>query len=137
MASLTFISNSLSSSTTGSSNLNLIHSRTPKPLTSPLTLSILHGSKKSSRGLSVITKGGPSSTSYIFAFVFPISLLAVTIFTSMKIADELDQKFLEELAVNQEILEAEGDDDCISSEEIPAVPRKRNRPKREVEASSK
>nr|XP_027107054.1 uncharacterized protein LOC113727219 [Coffea arabica] len=141
MASITFISNYLSSSSSSSTSCSSTHhlTQTYKPFSSPSTLPFIHGNKKSSRGLSVVTKGGgPSSTSYIFAFIFPISLVAVTIFTAMRITDELDQKFLEELAVNQEILEAgEEDGDRISSEEKPAVPRKRNRPKREVEPSSK
>lgn len=56
--------------------------------------------KKKSRGLglSVVTRaGGASSGSYIFALVFPLSLLAITIFTSARIADNLDQKFIEEV----------------------------------------
>lgn len=109
MASLTFISNFLSSSNSSSSTLHLIHNHRPLSFTSTLSLLHSHSSSqktilelphknyKNSRGLSAITKAGPSSTSYIFAFVFPISLLAVTIFTSMRIADELDQKFLEEV----------------------------------------
>ncbi|KAH6813859.1 high chlorophyll fluorescence 153 [Perilla frutescens var. frutescens] len=48
------------------------------------------------RGISVVTRAGPSTTTYIFAFVFPLTLLAVTFFTSIRIADKLDQKFLEE-----------------------------------------
>ncbi|KAI3448821.1 hypothetical protein Pfo_005486 [Paulownia fortunei] len=95
--------------------------------------------KTSRRGISVATRAGPSSTSYIFAFVFPLSLLAITIFTSVRIADKLDEKFLEELAVNEAILEAEENDDevSISSKKEPTLPiRSRNRPKREVEPSS-
>uniref|UniRef100_M1A8U1 Uncharacterized protein n=1 Tax=Solanum tuberosum TaxID=4113 RepID=M1A8U1_SOLTU len=54
--------------------------------------------KKKSRGLSVVTRaGGISSGSYIFALIFPLSLLAITIFTSARVADNLDQKFLEEV----------------------------------------
>lgn len=49
------------------------------------------------RGSAVVTRAGPSSTSYIFAFVFPLSLLAITIFTSIRIADKLDKKFYEEV----------------------------------------
>ncbi|KAK6121569.1 hypothetical protein DH2020_044689 [Rehmannia glutinosa] len=95
--------------------------------------------KTSRRGISVVTRAGPSSTSYIFAFVFPLSLLAVTILTSIRIADKLDQKFLEELAINEAILEAEenvDDEVSISSEKEPTPIRSRNRPKREVEPSS-
>ncbi|XP_047976587.1 uncharacterized protein LOC125218851 [Salvia hispanica] len=90
----------------------------------------------------VLTRAGPSTTSYIFAFVFPLSLLAVTAITSIRIADKLDQKFLEELAVNQAILEAEDgeekeDDVHVSSEEEEVKPvRRRNRPTRQIEQSS-
>ncbi|PIN11074.1 hypothetical protein CDL12_16326, partial [Handroanthus impetiginosus] len=94
----------------------------------------------SRRVISVVTRAGPSTTSYIFAFVFPLSLLAVTIFTSVRIADKLDEKFFEELAVNEAILEAEGNDDEDDDGEVPIPPEKeptpirsRNRPKREVE----
>ncbi|OIT08003.1 PREDICTED: uncharacterized protein LOC109226161 [Nicotiana attenuata] len=97
--------------------------------------------KKSSRALRVVTRagGGISSSSYIFALIFPLSLLAITIFTSARIADNLDQKFLEELAVNQAIMEGEEDDGIVVTplEEKRATPRTRNRPKREVEPSSK
>ncbi|XP_059311681.1 uncharacterized protein LOC132063238 [Lycium ferocissimum] len=96
---------------------------------------------KKHRGLSVVTRagGGISSSSYIFALVFPLSLLAITIFTSARIADTLDQKFLEEVAVNETIREGEEDDGSAVTplEEKPATPRTRNRPKREVEPSSK
>lgn len=51
------------------------------------------------RKLVVARAGPPSTTSLIFAFVFPLSLLLVTIFTSIRIADKLDQQYLEE--VNQ------------------------------------
>ncbi|KAL3648210.1 hypothetical protein CASFOL_007634 [Castilleja foliolosa] len=94
--------------------------------------------KPSQRGISVVTRAGPSATSYIFAFVLPLSLLGVTIFTSARIADKLDQKFFEELSVNQAILEAEENSDevAVSLEKEAAPTRSRNRPKREVEPSS-
>ncbi|XP_060217458.1 uncharacterized protein LOC132644840 [Lycium barbarum] len=96
---------------------------------------------KKRRGISVVTRagGGISSSSYVFALVFPLSLLAITIFTSARIADTLDQKFLEEVAVNETIREGEEDDGSAVTplEEKPATPRTRNRPKREVEPSSK
>lgn len=45
---------------------------------------------------------------------------------------------LNQLAINETILEGEeGDADDILTEEKPEVPRTRNRPKREVEVSSK
>lgn len=84
-----------------------------------------------------MTRAGPNTSSYLFAFAVPFSLLAVTIFTSIKIADKLDRDFLEEVAINQAIREAEeeSDDVEISVEEIvqePVLPRTRNRPKREA-----
>lgn len=86
------------------------------------------------RGSAVVTRAGPSSTSYIFAFVFPLSLLAITIFTSIRIADKLDKKFYEEMAINEAIREDEEEDSDsgISVKGEPALPRTRNRPKREV-----
>ncbi|XP_059649167.1 uncharacterized protein LOC132295101 isoform X2 [Cornus florida] len=48
------------------------------------------------RHLSLVTRAGPTTSNYIFAFVLPLSLLAITIFTSIRIADRLDKKFLEE-----------------------------------------
>ncbi|KAI5667840.1 hypothetical protein M9H77_17693 [Catharanthus roseus] len=143
MATLTFIYHTLTSSSSSTLRSNY---RAQKQ-ESPATLSIVNknpnqnpilelGKKK--RGVSVITRAGPSSTSYIFAFVFPLSLLAVTIFSAMRISDELDEKFLEELAINETILEGEeGDADDILTEEKPEVPRTRNRPKREVERAKK
>ncbi|KAK8494114.1 hypothetical protein V6N12_031826 [Hibiscus sabdariffa] len=90
------------------------------------------------RGLEVVTRAGANASSYVFAAVLPFSLLAVTIFTSIKVADKLDKDFLEDIAVNQAVREAEEDDDgddAISLDEIvqePVLPRTRNRPKREV-----
>lgn len=49
------------------------------------------------RKLVVVGAGPPSTTSLLFAFVFPLSLLLVTIFTSIRIADKLDQQYLEEV----------------------------------------
>lgn len=104
MATLTFIYHTLTSSSSSTLRSNY---RAQKQ-ESPATLSIVNknpnqnpilelGKKK--RGVSVITRAGPSSTSYIFAFVFPLSLLAVTIFSAMRISDELDEKFLEEVRI--------------------------------------
>ncbi|XP_044488188.1 uncharacterized protein LOC123212974 [Mangifera indica] len=109
------------------------------------------------RGLTVVTRAGPSTSSYVFAFLLPLSLLAGTVFTSLRIADRLDQKFLEELILNEAMREAEEEDDDnddegddegkdfdgsdskkdevkIFAEKIqePVLPHTRNRPKREV-----
>lgn len=53
--------------------------------------------KTRGRGLTVVTRAGPGTSSYIFAFVLPLSLLAITVFTSIRIADKLDEDFLEEV----------------------------------------
>ncbi|KAL4561789.1 hypothetical protein LXL04_033963 [Taraxacum kok-saghyz] len=98
------------------------------------------GSSGRNRGSLVVTRGGPPGTStYIFAFVFPLSLLAVTIFTAMNISDKLDRDFYEDLAVNQSILEGEDEDVDIATptDEEPPRPRTRNRPKREAEVSGR
>ncbi|KAJ0039134.1 hypothetical protein Pint_23852 [Pistacia integerrima] len=101
------------------------------------------------RGLTVVTRAGPSTSSYVFAFVLPLSLLAITVFTSLRVADQLDQKFLEELIINEAMREEdeeddeEGRDDGSDSKEDevkifvekvqePVLPRTRNRPKREA-----
>lgn len=92
----------------------------------------------------MVPRAGPSSSAYIFAFVFPLSLLVATIIASIRIADQLDEKFLEELALNQAILEAEENDEeedddgeaSIPPEKEPTPVGSRNRPKREVQASS-
>ncbi|CAI9764731.1 unnamed protein product [Fraxinus pennsylvanica] len=129
-----------------STRLHFTHNYNTTP--PPLTLSLKGHStaqnlkvgyqNTSSRRVSVVTRAGPSTSSYIFAFVLPLSLLAVTVVTSIRIADKLDQKFLEEVAINQAILEAEEDEDEVNipSENEPVPPRIRNRPKREVEPSS-
>nr|GLL24918.1 uncharacterized protein LOC109148092 [Ipomoea trifida]GMC82312.1 V-set and immunoglobulin domain-containing protein [Ipomoea batatas] len=92
---------------------------------------------RKSRGISVVTRAG--SSSYIFAFVFPITMLAITVVASIRVADKLDQQYLEELAIEQSILETEEDDDgnaATSPKEEIEIPSKRNRPKREVEITS-
>ncbi|GAA0187206.1 hypothetical protein LIER_34494 [Lithospermum erythrorhizon] len=155
MASLSLLSTPFSSL-----SLSHHHKPPPSPSSSPLLSSssatqylainyqicYRKSSRTSGRGLSVVTHAGPSSASYIFAFVFPLSLLVVTIFAASRVADKLDQQFLEELAINQEILEADEDydgdgdgDGAISIEQEPAPargPPRRNRPKREVESTS-
>ncbi|GJU86687.1 hypothetical protein Tco_1294233 [Tanacetum coccineum] len=92
------------------------------------------------RGSLVVTRGGaPGASTYLFAFIFPLSLLAVTIFTSVKISDKLDRDFYEEMEVNQAILEAEDEDDVVvaPTQEEPHRSRTRNRPKREAEVSGR
>ncbi|XVE90786.1 hypothetical protein DITRI_Ditri20bG0104600 [Diplodiscus trichospermus] len=114
----------------------------PVPTSAAVAFSGLLSNPKP-RGLTVVTRAGANTSSYVFAIAFPLTLLAATIFTSIRIADKLDKDFLEDLTINQAIREAEeedeGDDnndnDVISLEEIvqePVLPRTRNRPKREV-----
>uniref|UniRef100_A0A2P2INR8 High chlorophyll fluorescence 153 n=1 Tax=Rhizophora mucronata TaxID=61149 RepID=A0A2P2INR8_RHIMU len=104
----------------------------------PLTLSFR--GRKTSRCLTVVTRAGPTTATYVSAFLLPLSLLAITILTSMRIADKLDRDFLEELAINQAIREEEE----VKEEDVDIDPEKqvkqpsfpsagiRNRPKREV-----
>ncbi|KDO83243.1 hypothetical protein CISIN_1g032144mg [Citrus sinensis] len=102
----------------------------------------------SSRGsnLKVVTRAGASSSSYVFAFVLPLSLLALTVFASLKLDDKLERQYLEELIINEAMKdqeeqqydededEEEEDDQVLLEEKFlePALPRTRNRPKREV-----
>ncbi|CAN0917197.1 hypothetical protein LINGRAHAP2_LOCUS30138 [Linum grandiflorum] len=64
--------------------------------------------RKMGRWWRVVRRGAPSTSSYVFAFALPFSLLIFTIFTSIRIADKLDQDYLEELELNEAIMEAEG-----------------------------
>ncbi|CAN6470718.1 unnamed protein product [Victoria cruziana] len=99
---------------------------------------------KEGRGSCLVARAGPPSNStLIFAFVFPLSLLVITILNAIRIADKLDEKFMEELAVDQAIMndDADDNDDGYGSgrgsnltvkEEETSVPRLRNRPKRPI-----
>ncbi|KAL9407235.1 hypothetical protein Peur_004207 [Populus x canadensis] len=108
--------------------------------------------RRKKRGLTVVTRAGLSANSYVLAFLLPLSLLAATIFTSIRIADKLDQDYLEELEIIQAIKEADEEDDDSDDgedyedaddnivdisleEELQPVlqrTRTRNRPKREA-----
>ncbi|XP_015971728.1 uncharacterized protein LOC107495148 [Arachis duranensis] len=96
-------------------------------------------------------RAGPSSSSIAFAIGLPLSLLAVTVLTSLRIANKLDQQFFEEMAMNEAIMQADEDDDDdyededyydddddddddaeTSVQQEPALPRSRNRPIREA-----
>ncbi|KAG0452336.1 hypothetical protein HPP92_025000 [Vanilla planifolia] len=107
------------------------------------------------RGCPIVHAGGgvPSTSSLILAFFLPLSLLIGTILVSIRIADNLDEKFLEELAMNQamaeeneeegeevewpdvfEAMDGEEYEEAIQpvEEEAGAAPlRARNRPKRD------
>ncbi|CAL9776037.1 unnamed protein product [Musa acuminata subsp. burmannicoides] len=110
-----------------------------------------NGTMRRRRRRLVVRAGPPSTNSLIFAFVLPLSLLLGTIFTAARVADRLDEKYLEELAMNKAIMEekeaeeddsdkdgkvaAEEDESILPDEEegVAAVPRVRNRPKREAQ----
>ncbi|XP_059433995.1 uncharacterized protein LOC132167115 [Corylus avellana] len=99
-------------------------------------------SRRRTRGLTAVTRAGPSTSYYIFAFALPFSLLAITIFASIRVADKLDRDYFQELEINQAIREANEDEDDeeegeedkedinISFKKEPALQRTRNRPKR-------
>lgn len=65
-------------------------------------------------------------------------MLAFTILASIRVADELDQQFFEELMIEQSMLESDEDiDDVgISPKEETESPPRRSRPKRQVETPS-
>ncbi|KAL1210430.1 hypothetical protein V5N11_006760 [Cardamine amara subsp. amara] len=90
------------------------------------------------RDCSVVARAGPSTSSYLLALAIPATLIAATVFTSIKIADKLDQDFLEDIALNQAIKAAEQGENSegeISLDDViqePVRQRTRNRPKREV-----
>ncbi|KAK1278049.1 hypothetical protein QJS04_geneDACA023766 [Acorus gramineus] len=111
----------------------------PKP-----TTTTNNNRRRRSASLSV-RAGPPSTTSYIFAFVFPLSLIAVTVISSIRISDSLDERFVEELAMNKAIMEESEADEAEegAAEEgveeakpmvVPtaAVGSVRNRPKRQA-----
>lgn len=58
---------------------------------------ILHVGRRRPRGSTLATRAGPSTSSYVFAIALPLSLLAVTVFTALRIGDKLDQDFYEEV----------------------------------------
>lgn len=58
----------------------------------------LRGWKTRTRDLTVVTRAAPSTSSYIFAFVLPLSLIVITVLTSIRVADKLDRDFLEEVS---------------------------------------
>lgn len=50
------------------------------------------------RECSYVARAGPSTSSYLLAFAIPATLIAATVFTSAKIADKLDDDFLEDVS---------------------------------------
>uniref|UniRef100_A0A1J3IUB1 High chlorophyll fluorescence 153 n=1 Tax=Noccaea caerulescens TaxID=107243 RepID=A0A1J3IUB1_NOCCA len=120
----------------------------PQPLIPPPTNTLLDGCGgggvgglcliRSNRDRSVVARAGPSTSSYLLAFAIPATLIAATVFTSIKIADKLDVDFLEDIALNQAIKAAEDGENAdgdISLDDLikePVLKRTRQRPKREV-----
>ncbi|XP_062208051.1 uncharacterized protein LOC133909577 [Phragmites australis] len=113
------------------------------------------------RGLMVVRAGGPPSTNaLILAFVLPLSLFVGTLITAARVADDLDERFLREMEINQAIMEeneASGEDSGDEEDDdreydegeeeeeddqppveikeavvVGAAPRARNRPRRQV-----
>ncbi|XP_062230994.1 uncharacterized protein LOC133928597 [Phragmites australis] len=108
--------------------------------------------------LTTVRAGGPPSTgALILAFVLPLSLFVGTLVTAARVADDLDERFLREMEINQAIMEEnEASDEDIGEEEdddreydegeeeeqppvekkeavvIGVGPRTRNRPRRQV-----
>ncbi|KAL5543649.1 hypothetical protein UlMin_007433 [Ulmus minor] len=114
-------------------------SQSPKPPRFPISPAVRFPGagdrlRRRERGLSLVTRAGPTTSSYIFAFVLPFSLIILTVFTSIRIADKLDRDFLEEVALNEAMREGgeEEESEYDLSLEQNATPRTRNRPKREV-----
>ncbi|CAH8387486.1 unnamed protein product [Eruca vesicaria subsp. sativa] len=115
------------------------------PLVPPPARNILGGAgglciNGRNRDCSVVTRAGPSTSSYLLAFAIPATLIAATVFTSIKIVDKLDDDFLEDIAMNQAIKAAEegggeNGEGEISLDDLikePVLQRTRKRPKREV-----
>lgn len=66
-----------------------------QPKITPMSIQMMRRRK---RGELLVTNAGPpSSTSLILAFILPLSLLAGTVFASIRIADDLDDKFLQDV----------------------------------------
>ncbi|CAF2132538.1 hypothetical protein IGI04_013610 [Brassica rapa subsp. trilocularis] len=113
------------------------------PLVQPPANNLLGGAgglclNRRNRDRSYVARAGPSTSSYLLAFAIPATLIAATVFTSAKIADKLDDDFLEDIALNQAIKAAEEGENAegeISLDDVikePVLQRTRKRPKRDV-----
>jgi hypothetical protein len=87
-----------------SSTLTLILSTTPtraffKPPHLPTSPAILitDDPRRRRRSLTMVTPAGLCSNSYVLAFLLHLSLFSATIFSSIRIADMVDQDYLEEV----------------------------------------
>ncbi|GJM96263.1 hypothetical protein PR202_ga13083 [Eleusine coracana subsp. coracana] len=70
------------------------------------------------RRLMIVRAGGPPSTNVlILAFVLPLSLFVGTLVTAARVADDLDERFLREMEINQAIMEENEASDDDSGEE--------------------
>ncbi|WVZ67474.1 hypothetical protein U9M48_016545 [Paspalum notatum var. saurae] len=77
------------------------------------------GGRARRRGLVVVRAGGPPSANALFlAFVLPLSLFVGTLITAARVADDLDERFLREMEINQAIMEEnEASDEDIAGED--------------------
>jgi hypothetical protein len=94
MATLFLISNPISHATksfTFPSFRTLPSRNSPPPL-------VLNACRRP-RGATVLTRAGANASSYAFAIALPLSLLAVTVFTALRIGQKLDQDFYEEVKI--------------------------------------
>lgn len=80
-----------------SSNIFIRPSSISTTCFSSLSPVVFSGGLKSRRGSWAVTRAVPGPNTYIFAFVFPLSLLVATIFTTLRISDKLDEDFLQEV----------------------------------------
>lgn len=99
MASL-LVSNSLSLTLTQSLPFTFPARASFRPPPSPPIHFASNSCCRKPRGLTVVTRAGPSTSSYVFAFALPLSLLAITILVSLRIGERLDREFLEEVMGN-------------------------------------
>ncbi|KAK7325357.1 hypothetical protein VNO77_29519 [Canavalia gladiata] len=99
--------------------------------------------RQKARDSAVAVRAGPSTSSIAFSIALPLSLLAVTVIASVRMADKLDQQWLEEMANNEALMEDDEEDDYTDDDnekddletyvqEEPALPSARHRPKREA-----
>uniref|UniRef100_A0A7N0ZV92 Uncharacterized protein n=1 Tax=Kalanchoe fedtschenkoi TaxID=63787 RepID=A0A7N0ZV92_KALFE len=85
------------------STATTLSNSSPQP---PLRFSVSSAASISGRRrVCVVTRAGPPSAStYLFAFLFPLSMLLATILTSIKIDQKLDQDFFEEVIIYAQLI---------------------------------
>ncbi|KAL5762604.1 hypothetical protein ACOSP7_018868 [Xanthoceras sorbifolium] len=111
-------------------------------------------SRRKARGLTtgVVTRAGPSIGTYLYALSLPVGLIVLTALAALKVAEQQDQAYFEELIIEEAMKEGDEDKDGDEDEDVEedggneydsetpleekiqelAVPRTRNRPKREA-----